>query len=276
MAPAASNAPSPTPYPPLHHFLARLNEARIWGEVRVLRLPNGFELRHRADLTAEVGALRAVRVEDLRRLADTTADGCFRPLKSAPTLVRGWVCRAAGPAELGEALQALYPGSLADAWAWETGQARGADFAEVAARQPGRGGALRGLTGAALAAVVEAGCAAAVCLDRRCWSAAGVAPDSGEGKGEVPCLEPCAVFLAFAQACARTEHAATVPLHFAPDDLATLAAALRHVLAHPAEGVQEGELEHPLHPRRVARVLARYPEVRECRSGALSDADTHE
>ena len=268
----------PRSYPPLDHFLARLGEERVWGEVRVRREGQGFELRHRADsaVGAEVPALREVRVTDLRQLADVDRHGRFRPLKSAPTLVRGWVCRVETPSQLREALDALYPGSLADAWAWETGVDRGVDFADVAARQPGRGAVLRTLTGPPLAAVVEAGCAAAVCLDRRCWRADGVPPDPGIGKSDVPCLEPCAVFRAFAQACARTEQAVTVPVHFAPDDLATLAAALRHVLAHPVEDVQEGDFNHPLHPRRVARLLARHRELGDRRPESGSDLDVHE
>lgn len=272
-APVSSPASSS---PPLDHFLARLGGERLWGEVRVRRAGRGFELRHAADGAAAEAILREVAVGDLRGLADLAADGRFRPLKSAPTLVRGWRCVAGDEGELAEALQALYPGSLADAWAWETGRDRGVDFADVAGRQAGRGRVLAGLTGPALAAVVAAGCGAAFCRDRRRWRAAGVEEDDGMGKGEVPCLEPCGVFLAFAQACARTEQAESVAVHFAPDDLATLAAALRHVLENPAAGWQDGGVDAPLHPRRVARLLVRHREVWERRAENAPEADAHE
>jgi hypothetical protein len=50
--------------------------------------------------------------------------------------------------------------------------------------------------------VVRVGCDARYCVKRRLWPAAGV-PGDGDGKSDVPCLEPCAVMLEFARRVAR-------------------------------------------------------------------------
>lgn len=271
--------PSSAPVsPPLAHFLAGLGTERVWGQVWIRRLDGGagFELRQADDRAADAAGLRSVAGTELRTLAEITVGGRFRPLKSAPTLVRGWRCAVESEAGLAAALQALQPGALADAWAWETGIAPADRWEDVVGRQAGRGRELASLSGEALAAVVVAGCHPAACLDRRCWTAPGVPAGPTDGKGAIPCLEPCGAFLAFAQACARTEQAATVPVHFAPDDLATLAAALRHVLNRPADGGREEDLGAPLDPRRVARLLERHRELWDRAAEGPSDADAHE
>ena len=100
-----------TANPPLDRFLSRLPDRLVWGQV-LIRLENhgpGRTLRHVADEGVEASALREVGPGDVRRLAETSADGGFRPLKSTPDLVRGWWCRVPTGALLGAALEDLYP-----------------------------------------------------------------------------------------------------------------------------------------------------------------------
>jgi len=239
----------------------------------VRRRPVGFELRHRRDREADEPALRVVTPEALRDLAQRTVHAHFRPLKSAPTLPAGWRCVVRRPEELARALECVYPGTLGDWHAAAAGHATGADFAGVAARQVGRAKALQQLQGEGLSAVVGAACGVTSCLKRRVWRAEGVPDDEAGGKGVVPCLEPCPVFLRFARACTETESRVTVPGRFAPDDLATLAAALRHALDQQPSDVRPGDVSAPLHPWRVARLLARHGTTWSQAGSTPSDPD---
>ncbi len=243
--------------PPISRFLAGWHDKRVWAQVLVRREGNGFELRHDQDRDTDPTHLRPVALEALRELAARTASDEFRPLKSAPTLRAGWRCRVAGPADLEAALSELYPASLSDDCALAEGRARPTTWTEYAERQLGRARALRGLEGEALARIVTAGCHASVCLKRRLWTGPGLAAEDAGNKSALPCLEPCAVFTYFARACLAASNAPSVAIQFAPDDLATLAAALRHALEHPPAAAREG----PLDPRRLLRVLTVHQET---------------
>ena len=249
------------PHPHRDAFLASFPEERVWGQTLFRRRPPGgarYEVCHVVDRSAPVEQLRRIPVKELRAVAQSTPEGRYRPLKGAPNLPSGWWCLLWDDAELAEAVHHLYPGSMADAWEASKPDFVPVDFAMVAERQLGRAKALTRLTGPALAAAVEAGCGVGACLKRRLWTGDGVAADEPGAKSAIPCLEPCPFFLGFARTCAEIEQESTLAVEFAPDDLATLAAALRHALEHPPKGLREGEVAAPLHPWRVSRVLARY------------------
>lgn len=263
-------------HPPLEAFLSMLGEECLWLQVLVRRQGETVELRHVADRERSDGDLHPVAAGELRALTHTTAEGQFRPLKAAPNLVQGWRCVARSREEVGMALDALYPGSLADWWALRTGSARPGTYAERAALRPGRSGALlRGLHGPALAAVIEGACGPASCGKHRRWSAPDVSSDDPAGKGRVPCLEPCPVFLAFAQACARTELSPSVRVELAPDDLNTLAAALRHARDFPPRSERAGDFAAPLHPWRVARLLGGPARAWDRSPSSESESESH-
>ncbi len=268
VAPRCETPVPDVPHPHLDHFLAAFQTERVWGQVLLRRRPGsgsdaGIELCHVGDQSVPFGQLRRIPVHDLRSVAESTGEGTYRPLKGAPNLPAGWGCVARNEGELAAAVHHLYPGSMADAWAWEVGAPGVAeDFAAVADRQLGRMKKLTGLRGEGLSAAVEAGCGVGACVRRRCWTATGIGREAPEGKSAIPCLEPCPFFLGFARACVEIEEESTVPVEFAPDDLATLAAALRHALEHPPRGSREGDVVSPLHRWRVSRVLARYPALR--------------
>ncbi len=268
---------STIPRPHEDDFLASMGDGGLaWGQVVVSPVAGGgYEIRHVADRGVDAAGLRLVGVEGLRDVAMSTADGRYRPLRGAPNLPGGWRCRVRDGRELVEGLERIYPGAIADRWVLSRTGGWALDFAEVASRQVGRSKVLMGLQGPALAAVVEAGCGVGSCVRRRHWVAAGagVGPDCEEGKSAVPCLEPCPFFLGFARACADIELKATVTVELAPDDLATVAAALRHALEHPPRGLREGEIAEPLHPWRVARMLARHAMLREASMRSTESSD---
>lgn len=247
----------PSPDAPIDWFVDSLDAERIWGQVRVLRRGEGWELRHVGDAATGDEDLRSVETRDLRDLAERDAAGGFRPLKAAPSLVRGWRWEGAGSRALAEALDALYPGSIADAWALAVGMAEPVAFRDHVTRLGGRAGRLTSLEGLPLEAAIEGCCGHGLCLKDRLWSAPGVPAEVGRRMGAMPCLEPCAVFLALARACAGMEQSSSVPVTLAPGELATVVAALRHAVEHPPAGLRDGEVSDPLHPRRIARLLRR-------------------
>jgi hypothetical protein len=104
--------------PALRAFLDSIDEEVTFGQARIRRIPNGFELRHVNDTWAGV---RPMKPTELRATAQFTASGAFRPLKSAPTLRQGWRVLLPNEEALGRALDDLYPGAVAD---WFAAQAK--------------------------------------------------------------------------------------------------------------------------------------------------------
>ena len=192
--------------PALESFLARLAPEMIFGDVLLRRTDGEFELCHAAD--REVGALRAVAVEELRELAQWTEEKQFRPLKSAPTLRRGWRCVARDAAELDEALRHLYPGAVADWFAAQQSPPPVTHYREFTARQSGMYRITTLLTDEQVGQVARAGCHRRFCLKQRLWTVEGLPPEGAAEKSLLPCLEPCAVLMEFARTVVRIEQEA--------------------------------------------------------------------
>lgn len=107
------------------------------GEIVISRGPaNGFRIRHHADaqernLTVYSGP------EAAREVAKYDAAGEFRPLKSAPTLIRGWEISVPGTASLKQALDFLYPAALANQVRWLNGEVAAPTLRQTLDRQTG-------------------------------------------------------------------------------------------------------------------------------------------
>jgi hypothetical protein len=245
--------------PPLEHFLNALGEERLWGEVWVRRVGQGFELRHQADRAAPGSDLRDVDVTELRALSMGLTPETFRPLRTAPGLPSGWRRVAPDAPALEEALEAIYPGTLADAWAAASGKAQPANFRDFARDVPGRKSAeLLALSGEALMSAARIGCGPGACVRQRLWSDADVPPETEDGrKSAIPCLEPCPVFVSFAARCSRMEEGPCVALWLSAPALATVRAALEAATRRAPSGLRRAEFGAPLHPQRVAYVLER-------------------
>src|SRR5262249_19269665 len=100
--------------PALDAFVAQIGSELPLAQVLISRQPRGFELRHVADQGKPDKDLKLIGPSELRTLAQVTANGAFRPLKSAPNLQTGWRTIAHDTAELDVALQQLYPNAVAD------------------------------------------------------------------------------------------------------------------------------------------------------------------
>jgi hypothetical protein len=237
--------------PPAAALWSQLGDGLAWAQVWLRPTPDGAELRHVADRDRATSELEPVALAGLRALAQFTAAGAFRPLKAAPNLRAGWRCGAGGAAELGDALDRLYPGALADWHAARQPEPPVTSFRDFVGRQTGMYRNARLLDDATAAQAIRAGCAAAFCLKRRLWTVTGLEPDPAPAKSVIPCLEPCAVMLEFARRAYRIQQgpAHTVTLH--EDELATLHAALEIAVHHPPGDVREGNTAAPANPRRV-------------------------
>jgi hypothetical protein len=192
--------------PALEKLLSTFADELVFAQVLIRRTSGGFELRHGEDRDVPAAQLRAVQVAELRALAQKTAAGAFRPLKSAPNLQTGWQVTASTPTELELALSHLYPGAVAD---WLVAQAEPppvTDYRAFTERQTGMYRITTKLSDSEVAQVISACCAKESCLKRRLWTVPGVETDPRQAKSIIPCLEPCAVLLESARTAARSKH----------------------------------------------------------------------
>lgn len=244
--------------PAIAAFLASFDREREWAQVLVRRTDGGFELRHLADRTAPWESLRELRLDQLRKFSLANAAGQFRPIKAAPDLSGGWRCALRDEAELWRALQDLYPGSIPDWHAVQTGAAVPTHYRAFANRQSGMYRIAQLLTDAQAAQVAAACCHARMCLKRRLWTVPGLAPDPASAKSAIPCLEPCAVLLELARKAARLEQEEKLALELPPSDLEALLAAAETLAANPPAGLRTGDVASPANPRRLQLLLEKY------------------
>jgi len=240
--------------PALEKFVAQLGRELLLAQVLVRRIDAGYELRHEADRAAAVESLRLIAVTDLRELAQFTARGAFRPLKSAPNLPSGWRAMANSDAALHEAIEHLYPGAIADYFAAETQPSAVTHYREFTERQTGMYRIATMLNDEQAAKMIRSCCDGRFCLKRRLWTIGGLDPDTATAKSLIPCLEPCAILLEFARKAMRLEQEDKLPLALSAGDCETLVAALEGALAHPADE-READLNAPSNPRRLQLTL---------------------
>jgi sirohydrochlorin cobaltochelatase len=107
-----------------------------FGQIVVQKTNDGFVLSHlndegRADLQTFRNA------EDAVEIAKYDDAGNYRPLKTAPSLCRGWRLELSALEELKLALDYFYPGRLAVFAAWKAGQLFTTPLRETLQRQSG-------------------------------------------------------------------------------------------------------------------------------------------
>lgn len=233
-------------------FVAWVGAERSVGQVLIRREADSFSMRHEAD--RDRTGLRELPWNELRALVQTTAKGAFRPLKSAPTLVNGWLVSQLSAADAPSALDLLYPGFVADWHAVQSGTPPVTHYREFTNRQTGMYRITQLLNDAQAGQVIRASCHQDFCLKRRLWTVDGQAAD-GEGKGVIPCLEPCAVLLEFARKAARIEQGERVPLTLGEDELQTVLKALEIAIYQGTDGPREGDVSAADNPRRLRLVI---------------------
>ncbi len=228
---------------------------RIFGQVLVRPvLPAGYSLRHRDDAHA-VGLKVCKDPRAARDIAKLTEAGDYRPLKSSPNLRRGWELRVGGAEELAVAMNYLYPAGIAHWYLLREGRLETTDFRANAARQSGIYKRVQRLSDRGVQDAARACCEDAVCLKKTLWNVDEETPLAMErGEGEIPCPEPCSVFISFARRVRLFEREAQRAVEaggLTPSEREDLAALLEAAATGEVRFAREAEFEEPLNERRV-------------------------
>ncbi|MEO5802177.1 MAG: DR2241 family protein [Verrucomicrobiota bacterium] len=229
--------------PALKALVAEIKTDLVLAQVSVRRLEKGFELRHVQDREGAPENLRLVDENEIRALAQFTASGAFRPLKSAPNLQTGWRLIVADETKLEFALSQIYPGAIADWFAVRSAKAAPTNYGEFTRRQTGMYRITAMLTDAQAAPMIRACCHNFFCLKQRLWTVTELETDSVAEKSLIPCLEPCAILLEFARTAMRLEQQEISGTTGKTLDIQT------------PEEIREADFENPKNPRRIQLVL---------------------
>jgi hypothetical protein len=251
-------------------FAAWVDEApggRKFGQVLVRRLPEGgYEARHVED----AGADSLVVHEDprsARNIAQLTEAGEYRPLKSSPNLRRGWALRVADDRELMVAMNYLYPAAVVHWHLRREGRLEITHYRQNAARQSGIYKRVQRLSDAGVQDAARACCEDAVCLKQTLWDVdEGTPLQMDRGEGEIPCPEPCSIFVSFARRVRLFERETKRDLDAAglsPSEKEDLVALVEAAASGRVELAREAEFEKPLNERRMRyRRLTLVPKLR--------------
>lgn len=199
------------------------------GQVLIVPAGTGYELRHVDDagLPAE-GLASYGQPSDAREIARNDAAGEFRPIKTAPTLVRGWRLDLPDLSALHLALEFFYPAAAGMAMAEQSGGLEPVPLRHLLGRQTGMYRYANGITDAQAGEIIRDCCDTATrCLRRITWSlsetqplpetaAAKAGPEAGRMPGSGPaqcipllCMEACNHIVSAARKKSRENAAAS-------------------------------------------------------------------
>jgi len=212
----ADDRPVPERYDAL-----RDGRTREWGQVLVTVTRDGhgrrrYDLRHAADADADRSTLTTYDDPlDARAIAKRDPKGRYRPLKTAPTLQRGWRFPDLTGEEVVAAVDFFYPATVANWYRERTGDLDVTHYRETADRQTGIYDIVDELDADAVSWMAEACCADSECLKRREWDEDADTPLGVlRGDGEFPCREPCSLLIAAAREWAKRERESTRTYEF--------------------------------------------------------------
>ena len=236
--------------------------------------PGVYRLRHAADAGEPASALTPHQNPfDARGIAQVTAEGEHRPLKTAPNLRRGWTFEALDARGLWVALDYLYPACAAHWFAASRGSLRVTHWRETAGRQSGMYSAVGLLPGDSVRATVLACCGDVVCLRQVAWGldpadptplasdAHETAAASALSDAVVPCPEACSMFISLARKVLSVERSAPVEVPGLGPLRAGEIEQIREIVGAAADGtldtVRDGDFEEPTNRRRVRYLAAK-------------------
>lgn len=162
-----------------------MTETRTLGQLTITETDDGTSI----GVAGEPMRVLESSHEALSEFVRTDDLGRYRPLSGAKTLPAGWEVTLSAQLSLEDAIEAVYPLALAHQRQLAEGILRVVPLEDVLARQSGRYEDVATLSLDGRARVVETVCGSCV----RCpvWDSAPCAPN------DIPCPEPCSVFVAF-------------------------------------------------------------------------------
>ena len=232
-------------------------EGRTFGQVLIRPVSSGgYELRHVEDAGAPSEGLD-LHDDDpraAREIAKLTEGGEYRPLKSSPNLRRGWMLRVPDAAALFVAMNYLYPAGVVHWHLDREGKLDVTSYRENAARQSGIYKRVQRLSDEGVQNAARACCETAVCLKRILWDVDGETPlRARRGEGEIPCPEPCSIFVSFARRVRlfEREERNLPPGELTPSEKEDLVALVEAAATGSVGFAREAEFEEPLNERRM-------------------------
>ena len=244
---------------------------RVFGQVLIRAEPSGgYYLCHQDD----AGAVDLDLHEDprtAREIAKLTDAGEYRPLKSSPNLRHGWALKVKDAHGLGVAMNYLYPAAQVHWHLYREGRLKITDYRENATRQSGIYKRIQRLTDEGVQNAARACCEDAVCLKKTLWNVDGETPlKIDRGKGEIPCPEPCSIFVSFARRVRLFEREERRDLEasgLSPSEKEDLAALVEAAGTGEIKFAREAEFEEPLNERRLRyRGITLVPKLRPAES----------
>ena len=244
--------------------------SRTWGELSVeAELGDDgsrrYHLRNVADADADLAALEVhadpreareiVKFDDRRR---------YRPLKTAPTLPAGWAFADLDGAALTEAVDRVYPATIANWHLERRGELDVTHWRETVERQTGIYGLVktwdRGEGYEHVNWVAEACCDDSQCLKRREWDYdEGTPLDVDGGDGVFPCREPCSLVIAAARRWTRieAEDERTYEFDLTPSEKEQVEAIVDAVADGRAGEIREADTKEPANRYRARFLRAK-------------------
>ncbi|MFC6873172.1 DR2241 family protein [Halobellus marinus] len=251
-----------------------------WGDVLVTATlaadgHRRYEVRHADDDGVDTAELDVY--EDplaAREIATYDETGRYRPLKTAPSLVSGWVFPDLDGRDAVETLDVLYPASVAN-WNLEReGELDVTHWRETAERQTGIYDVVEDLPPAAVDWMAEACCVDSQCLKRREWEYdADHELDADGGDGAFPCREPCSLVVAAARKWTKLEEEETQTYEFelTPSEKEQIEAIIDAVADDRTDEIREADVYEGAN-----RYRARYLRAKRFDDeGNLSGTATH-
>jgi hypothetical protein len=231
-----------------------------------------YRVRHVEDADAAAGDLDTHGDPlDARDIAKCDDDGQYRPLKTAPTLRTGWEFTDLTAAQLLEAVDFIYPATVANWHRERAGELDVTHWRETAARQTGIYGVVetwdRNEGHDHVNRLAETCCVDSQCIKRREWEYDDETDlDVDGGDGAFPCREPCSLVISAARRFVRLDGEAereyTVTL--TESEAEQLAAIVDAVAEGRTEEVREADLRNPAN-----RYRARYLRAKRFEDGEL-------
>jgi len=226
---------------------------RTWGQLRIeVRLA---EDGHRRYALGHVDDADETDLEEYgdpleaREIAKFDDRDRYRPLKTAPSLRTGWRFPDLDAAVLLEAVDFLYPATVANWHREREGTLDVTHWRETVDRQTGIYGVVetwdRGEGHEHVDWVAEACCVDSQCLKRREWEYDGETDLGVEGgDGEFPCREPCSLVVAAARQWTKLEgeQSRTYEFELTPSEKAQIEAIVDAVAEGRADEIREADV----------------------------------